>query len=210
MLTQSEVAERAGISMYTVTAAEGGRGISPKTGRALANALGLEPEELLEEAALPKAPGRPSPEALEEASEEERRDREELLAAGLPHLMYAWAKKGRTLPEEISKDKPGRSMAVRTTEFYDGLAALEAMYEELPPAKQSSQTLQEAKEQLDMICARLGTLWNQTAHPSWADPDRNLRKFHEQRAKNLRSREAGNAEDPQDLRAEGDHKDATA
>jgi transcriptional regulator with XRE-family HTH domain len=55
MLTQSEVAERAGLSMYTVNAAEGGRGISLKTGRALATALGVDPEELLIEPSEGKA-----------------------------------------------------------------------------------------------------------------------------------------------------------
>jgi transcriptional regulator with XRE-family HTH domain len=59
MLTQSELGERAGVSLYTVNAAEGGRSVSPKTGRALAQALGVEPEELLEESDLPKA--EPSP-----------------------------------------------------------------------------------------------------------------------------------------------------
>jgi transcriptional regulator with XRE-family HTH domain len=65
MLTQGELGERAGISMYTVNAAEGGRNVSPKTGRALARALGVEPEDLLEEADYPKAEAPPPSEGDE-------------------------------------------------------------------------------------------------------------------------------------------------
>jgi transcriptional regulator with XRE-family HTH domain len=54
MLTQGELGERAGVSIYTVHHAERGRNVSPKTGRALALALGVDPEELLEEADFPK------------------------------------------------------------------------------------------------------------------------------------------------------------
>jgi transcriptional regulator with XRE-family HTH domain len=54
MLTQGELGERAGVSMYTVNHAERGRNVSPRTGRALAQALGVEPEELLEGADSPK------------------------------------------------------------------------------------------------------------------------------------------------------------
>jgi len=61
MLTQGELGERAGVSMYTVNHAERGRNVSPRTGRALAQALGVEPEELLEGADSPKglAPSQP-------------------------------------------------------------------------------------------------------------------------------------------------------
>lgn len=54
MLTQGELADIAGLSVYTVLGAEHGRNVSPKTGRALATALGVEPNELLPKAPAPR------------------------------------------------------------------------------------------------------------------------------------------------------------
>src|SRR5947209_14653280 len=90
MLTQGELAELAGISLYTVHAAEHGRNVSPKTGRALSTALGVDPGEL-----LPKAPAPPSSPEAPDASEEERRLAEEATgwAEGLAEELTSFAKK---------------------------------------------------------------------------------------------------------------------
>lgn len=71
MLTQGELGERAGVSMYTVNHAERGRNVSPRTGRALAQALGVEPEELLEGADSAKALAPSQPEESATGSEVE-------------------------------------------------------------------------------------------------------------------------------------------
>jgi DNA-binding XRE family transcriptional regulator len=59
MLSQEELAERAGISRFTVQRVERGEGgVRPKTGRELAKALGVAIEELYEESARPLAQAR--------------------------------------------------------------------------------------------------------------------------------------------------------
>ncbi len=55
--SQEELAERAGVSRATIYKAEGGAGVAPKTGRALAEALGVPPEDLLPKAEAPSASG---------------------------------------------------------------------------------------------------------------------------------------------------------
>ena len=55
MLTQKELAEKAGVSVFTVQRIESGRGgAHPSTGRKIAAALGVGPEELTDEASTPK------------------------------------------------------------------------------------------------------------------------------------------------------------
>jgi transcriptional regulator with XRE-family HTH domain len=70
MLSQQELADRAGTSLFTIQRIERGEGgVRPKTGRAVAEALGVPIEEL-----LPKAPRRsPSEPTLFNGLEEERR-----------------------------------------------------------------------------------------------------------------------------------------
>ena len=54
MLTQQELAERAGVSLFTVQRIERGEGsVRPKTGRAIAGALGVRVEDLLGKAQAP-------------------------------------------------------------------------------------------------------------------------------------------------------------
>lgn len=51
MLTQQELAERAGVSLFTIQRIERGEGtVRPSTGRAVAGALGVEVERLLPKA----------------------------------------------------------------------------------------------------------------------------------------------------------------
>jgi transcriptional regulator with XRE-family HTH domain len=54
MLTQQELADRAGVSLFTVQRIERGEGnVRPKTGRAIAAALGVSVEDLLPKAQRP-------------------------------------------------------------------------------------------------------------------------------------------------------------
>ena len=54
MLTQQELADRADVSLFTVQRIERGEGnVRPKTGRAIAGALGVGVEDLLEKAQAP-------------------------------------------------------------------------------------------------------------------------------------------------------------
>ncbi len=54
MLTQRELADRAGVSLFTVQRIERGEGsVRPKTGRAIAGALGVSVEDLLGKAQAP-------------------------------------------------------------------------------------------------------------------------------------------------------------
>ena len=70
MLTQEEVAERAGVSHHTVVAAERGRSVSPRTARKVTEALGAKPKDLLPpKDHAPQQSGQPS-EAPSEESEE--------------------------------------------------------------------------------------------------------------------------------------------
>lgn len=70
MLSQQEVADRAGTSLFTIQRIERGEGnVRPKTGRAVAQALDVPIEEL-----LPKAGASPSPEpSFNDVLVEERR-----------------------------------------------------------------------------------------------------------------------------------------
>jgi transcriptional regulator with XRE-family HTH domain len=67
-LTQEELARRAGVSRATIYKAEAGGGVAAKTGRALADALGIGPEDLLENAEDPKVAPPQSPSPQEEAA----------------------------------------------------------------------------------------------------------------------------------------------
>lgn len=73
MLSQQELAHRAGVSLFTVQRIERGEGsVRPKTGRAIAAALGVGVEDL-----LPKAPRRsPSEPSFNDVLAEERRTSE--------------------------------------------------------------------------------------------------------------------------------------
>jgi transcriptional regulator with XRE-family HTH domain len=100
MLTQGELAAIAGLSVYTVHAAEHGRNVSPKTGRALATALGVGPSEL-----LPKeqAPLSPQPSLLNGVLEEERRAAERLATSWKDYVSlridWCWQVTDRTAEE---------------------------------------------------------------------------------------------------------------
>jgi transcriptional regulator with XRE-family HTH domain len=70
MLSQQEVADRAGTSLFTIQRIERGEGnVRPKTGRAVASALGVPIEELLPKASAPHS----SEPSFSDALDEERR-----------------------------------------------------------------------------------------------------------------------------------------
>jgi transcriptional regulator with XRE-family HTH domain len=92
MLSQQELADLAGVSLFTVQRIERGEGsVRPKTGRAIANALGVTVEELLPQgkAQAPLFP--PEPSFYDELLAEERRKRFRDLAgyARKLHAMFA-------------------------------------------------------------------------------------------------------------------------
>jgi transcriptional regulator with XRE-family HTH domain len=67
MLSQQEVADRAGTSLFTIQRIERGEGnVRPKTGRGVAAALGIPIEELLPKAQAPLFRGLPEQEPAEE------------------------------------------------------------------------------------------------------------------------------------------------
>jgi transcriptional regulator with XRE-family HTH domain len=74
MLSQQEVADRAGTSLFTIQRIERGEGnVRPKTGRGVAAALGVEVEELLPKAQSPLPleyePAEPQRARIEEAQD---------------------------------------------------------------------------------------------------------------------------------------------
>jgi transcriptional regulator with XRE-family HTH domain len=70
MLTQQELADRAGVSLFTVQRIERGDGsVRPSTGRGIARVLGVGVEDL-----LPKAEAPPSQDPLLNGGSEERRE----------------------------------------------------------------------------------------------------------------------------------------
>ena len=90
--SQEELATRAGLNRATVYKAEGGAGVSPRTGRALAKALDVDPAELVEEAVeSPKAQAPPShrePSLNDVIAEEERRITAMVLAGCQEYLNH--------------------------------------------------------------------------------------------------------------------------
>ena len=92
MLSQQEVAERAGTSLFTIQRIERGEGnVRPRTGRRVAGALGVPIEELLPKAQLFREP--PEHELLDEQraeatgrSAEERVQISNALAESIEHL----------------------------------------------------------------------------------------------------------------------------
>jgi len=67
MLSQQEVADRAGTSLFTIQRIERGEGnVRPKTGRGVAAALGIPIEELLPKAQAPTSPTQPPLNGFEE------------------------------------------------------------------------------------------------------------------------------------------------
>src|SRR5215218_9277778 len=70
MLSQQEVADRAGTSLFTIQRIERGEGnVRPKTGRGVAAALGVPIEELLPKAQAPLFRELPEQELTEERRE---------------------------------------------------------------------------------------------------------------------------------------------
>jgi HTH-type transcriptional regulator, competence development regulator len=97
-LSQGELAARSGTSRATIADLEAGnRGGQPKTVRRLAEALGIEPEDLYGEAAYPKEAAPPDPQpSFNGLLEEERRTRiSERLEASAEAL-------GRVYAEELA------------------------------------------------------------------------------------------------------------
>jgi transcriptional regulator with XRE-family HTH domain len=100
MLSQQEVADRAGTSLFTIQRIERGEGnVRPKTGRRVAVALGVPIEELLPKVQAPLFRELPSEEAVEERRLQQGEARPELWQAGLAVLYREFAKKGRTVAE---------------------------------------------------------------------------------------------------------------
>ncbi len=180
MLSQQELADRAGVSLFTIQRIERGEGsVRPKTGRAVAAALGVGVEEL-----LPKAQ---PPLPFEEQTLAERREREEYAEA----LMTIWGNEGEDLEEEVMSSPEG--FPLRRAYFFSvGQGFAQALYEEIADARRPSESLQKAKERLDTIGRRIGALWDQTVHPDSAEALREFQTFAQRRAEARRSRDESN------------------
>jgi transcriptional regulator with XRE-family HTH domain len=129
MLSQQEVADRAGTSLFTIQRIERGEGgVRPKTGRAVAAALGVPIEEL-----LPKAQAPLFQESPEEARDEQRRVSYAALTAWAEYLelmLQRWreletelrALLSRFLSASEERDSADLQLAVvRTREFFHGV-----------------------------------------------------------------------------------------
>lgn len=105
MLSQQEVADRAETSLFTIQRIERGEGaVRPKTGRAVAAALGVEVEDLLAKKA--RAP---------------RSDSE---AAALAVLFRGLARRGRKVIERSVKEGPSPELSREADEYHQEYEAL--------------------------------------------------------------------------------------
>jgi transcriptional regulator with XRE-family HTH domain len=120
MLSQQEVADRAGTSLFTIQRIERGEGnVRPKTGRGVAAALGIPIEEL-----LPKAQAPLFREPPEQESAEERRAVWETAAVEARRLREAgWAQMWRALSEWRASKQRGEPYAARR-KFLDEMGNL--------------------------------------------------------------------------------------
>jgi len=129
MLSQQEVADRAGTSLFTIQRIERGEGgVRPKTGRAVAAALGVPIEEL-----LPKAQAPLFQESPEEARDEQRRISYAALTAWAEYLelmLQRWRELEMELRSLLTqflsvgeeRDSADLQLAVvRTREFIHGV-----------------------------------------------------------------------------------------
>jgi transcriptional regulator with XRE-family HTH domain len=135
MLSQQEVADRAGTSLFTIQRIERGEGnVRPKTGRAVAAALGVPVEEL-----IPKAQAPLFPEPPESAGEEQRRGKYlRSWRAFVWKLIHRW---------EADSPKSSREIAV----VLDTMQALidEGAFEQ-PPEQITTSDEREASEWLEL------------------------------------------------------------
>jgi transcriptional regulator with XRE-family HTH domain len=120
MLSQQEVADRAGTSLFTIQRIERGEGnVRPKTGRAVAEALGVGVEDLLPKAQAPLPFEEPETRAGERRvplSAEDKLERLRALSAGIKTSTALAAKSVQT----------GLWLGGTTTEDLQSLNALEA------------------------------------------------------------------------------------
>ncbi len=113
MLSQQEVADRAGTSLFTIQRIERGEGnVRPKTGRGVAAAMGIPIEELLPKAQAPLLWEPPEHELPNERraeatgrSAEERVKISNALAESIEHLTSEY----REALEQFAGGAPGRS-----------------------------------------------------------------------------------------------------
>jgi len=105
MLSQQEVADRAGTSLFTIQRIERGEGnVRPKTGRGVAAALGIPIEEL-----LPKAQAPLFQEPHEQESAEERRAVNDLEYKRALRYLGAWREFVWKLQAEWKEEPPKTS-----------------------------------------------------------------------------------------------------
>ena len=127
MLSQQELADRAGVSLFTIQRIERGEGsVRPKTGRAVARALGVQVEDLYPKAQAPLWPDEPA---------EERRVSLAALTAWADYLGLMLQRWGEletelraTLSRYLASEERGNTdlqrALVRTHEFLHGASGV--------------------------------------------------------------------------------------
>ena|SRR5215210_1627000 len=135
MLSQEELAERAGISRFTVQRVErGDGGVRPKTGRALAEALDVEVEELFDTPKASSPPSSPVDRFVEAAGSLERMSEEDpdKLREHITHVKenaYVFAKRYvSSLPSGLEKEKAQEQLEEGHTKLTRALMLLVGSY----------------------------------------------------------------------------------
>jgi transcriptional regulator with XRE-family HTH domain len=183
-MTLRELSKRAGVSKETISELERGlRHPQMLTIGKLAEALNVSVDELVEEAADPKAPAPTSPERVKR---EERRKEEEQVIADLLERQAERTEAGAQEYQTTLAVPVGRAY-----ELLEGTLALEMLYERMEAEGLLSRQTKEAKRRLDEAMAALDRAASLVHHPP-------SRAMHEERMKFARKRETQQQSDEAD------------
>lgn len=164
MLSQEELAERAGVSVFTVQRIERGEGgVRPKTGRSIARALDVEVEDLLPKSQTP---------LFDDPTEVRRESKGEALAM-LTGRLENLAERGEQLRVEILAASDGFPLW-KAGRFAGAYAELGQLYEDLAGEGNSTGPARDAMWRLRRVASELSPLFDQGLH---GPLDGELREF---------------------------------